>query len=277
MNPKKWVIGNWKMNGSLAMNRVLLEKLRASLSLDQQVGIGVCPAFPYLAQAGEILAGTGVVLGAQNVSEQAPGAYTGEVAATMLKDIGASFVIIGHSERRACQAETDSLIAKKARAAIDTGLMPVLCVGETREEREAGRTKAVLAGQLDAVLKTLDLARENIIVAYEPRWAIGTGNSATPEMIADVHAYLHDYLECAALGLGGRTPLLYGGSMNASNAATIAAIAHVDGGLIGSASLKAEDFITIYQTVLAANQSCQAESKKKLHEPDLAGLMVATA
>lgn len=254
MSKKKWVIGNWKLNGSRDENRSLIAKLREQLNVqDEFVHLGVCPTYTYLEQVEGLLEGSSIELGAQNVSEQSRGAFTGEVAAEMLKDVGVHFVIIGHSERRAYQAETDSLLAKKIRATLDTGLIPVLCVGETKQERDENRTKEVLVEQLEADLAMFDLTHEDIIIAYEPRWAIGTGISATPEMIAEVHAFLYDYLQGKAAGLGDRTSLLYGGSMNATNAATIAAIPHVDGGLIGSAALKAEDFIAIYRAVLDAS------------------------
>ncbi len=252
MVTKKWVIGNWKLQGGLAFNQALIEGIRARLPvLDNRVGMAVCPVFPYLPQVANLLTGSGVVLGAQTLSEQAKGAYTGEVAGPMLKELGVELVIIGHSERRAYQGENNELIAKKARAALDAGLVPVLCIGETKQERDAGETKAILTCQLDAVFSLLDTAKDEVVIAYEPRWAIGTGVSATPEMIAEVHGFLRAYLLAKDAGFGARTPILYGGSMNGANAASIAAIKDVDGGLIGSAALKAEDFVAIYHAVLA--------------------------
>ncbi|MDR3412192.1 MAG: triose-phosphate isomerase [Formivibrio sp.] len=253
MTAKKWVIGNWKLQGSLASNRGLIECIRARLPvLDERVGMAVSPVFPYLPQVADLIKGSGIDLGAQNLSEQVKGAYTGEVAGTMLKDVGVKFVIVGHSERRAYQGEDDELIARKVRSALDAGLVPVLCVGETRDEREAGETWAILLRQLNAVFDLIDSSKDDIVLAYEPRWAIGTGVSATPEMIADVHGFLRTYLVARHVEFGARTPILYGGSMNGANAATIAIIPDVDGGLIGSAALKADEFVSIYDALRAA-------------------------
>ncbi len=253
MAAKKWVIGNWKLQGSLLFNQGLIENIRARLPvLDDRVGMAVSPVFPYLAQVADLLEGSAIVLGAQNLSEHTTGAYTGEVAGPMLKELGVQLAIVGHSERRAYQGEDDELIGKKIRAALDAGLMPVLCIGETKQERDADETKVVLARQLDAVFQILDTTQDEIVIAYEPRWAIGTGVSATPDMIADVHGFLRAYLVARDAGFGARTPILYGGSMNGANAASIAAIKDVDGGLIGSAALKADEFVAIYNAVLAA-------------------------
>lgn len=252
MTLKKWLIGNWKMHGSIAANETLALGIRSNLpTLDARVGMAICPPFPYLQQVAGLLEGSAIALGAQNLSEHAKGAHTGEVSGEMLKDIGVRFVLVGHSERRSYHTEDDELIASKVRAARDAGLMPVLCIGETQQEREANQTKAVLARQIDAVLAKINPAADTILIAYEPRWAIGTGVSATPEMIADVHDFLRNYLTAKDQRFGQKTPLLYGGSMNGSNAASIAAIKNVDGGLIGSAALKAEEFITIYQAILS--------------------------
>ncbi len=249
---RKWLIGNWKLQGSLVFNKALIEGIcNKRPELDSRVGMAVCPVFPYLLQVADLLKETGIELGAQNLSEQAKGAYTGEVAGPMLKDVGVRFVIVGHSERRNYQGENDELIARKARAALDAGLIPVLCVGETKEERDANRTRNILTQQLDAAFEYIDTSTDEIVIAYEPRWAIGTGVSATPEMIADVHGFLRDYLVAKNTEFGARTPILYGGSMNGGNAANIAVIKNVDGGLIGSAALKANEFVAIYQALLA--------------------------
>lgn len=254
MAAKKWVIGNWKLQGSLSFNQALIEGLRARLPvLDERVGMAVCPVFPYLPQVGGLIRGSGIELGAQNLSEQAKGAYTGEVAGAMLKEVGAKFVIVGHSERRSYQGEDDALIAKKTRAALDAGLIPVVCLGETKEERDSGETWDILLRQLNAVFDLIDAAKDEVVLAYEPRWAIGTGVSATPEMIADVHGFLRAYLVAKDAAFGARTPILYGGSMNGANAASIAAVKDVDGGLIGSASLKADEFVVIYEALRAAD------------------------
>lgn len=251
MTNKKWLIGNWKMHGSLDANENLIGGIRSKLPLlDSRIGMVVCPSFPYLQQVFGLIEESDIALGAQNLSEQAKGAYTGEVCGDMIKDIGAKFVIIGHSERRSYQAEDDELIARKVHAALGAGLLPVLCIGETKFERENNQTKDVLSRQLDTVLSKIDPAKDEILIAYEPRWAIGTGVSATPEMIEEVHGFLRDFLITANADFGKKTPLLYGGSMNASNAVNIAGIRNVDGGLIGSAALKADEFVAIYQALL---------------------------
>jgi triosephosphate isomerase len=192
--------------------------------------------YPYLQQASERLAGTGIALGAQNVSEHAQGAYTGEVSAAMLLEFGCRYVIVGHSERRQLYGESDGQVAAKFAAARKAGLAPILCVGETLEEREAGRTEVVVGRQLDAVMKTTTF--KTAILAYEPVWAIGTGRNATPEQAQAVHAFLR-----AKVPQGTR--ILYGGSMKPANAAGLLAMPDIDGGLIGGASLVADDFIAI--------------------------------
>ena len=253
MAAKKWVIGNWKLQGSLAFNKELIEGIRAKLpTLDAKVGMAVSPVFPYLLQVADLIKGSGIELSSQNLTDQVKGAYTGEVAGHMLKDVGAKFVIVGHSERRGYYFEDDAIIAKKAKAALDAGLVPVLCIGETKEERDAGETKAILTRQLDAAFALFDTSKDEVVIAYEPRWAIGTGVSATPEMIEDVHSFLRAYLVAKGAEFGAKTPILYGGSMNGANAAQIAKIKDVDGGLIGSAALKADEFVTIYNALLAA-------------------------
>ena len=252
MTSRKWVIGNWKLNGSLASNQALMAGIRAKLPvLHENVGMAVCPAFPYLSQLAALTQDSGIELGAQNLSEQSKGAYTGEVAGTMLKEFGIRFAIVGHSERRLHQQEDDVLIAKKTRAALDAGLIPVICLGETQQERDTNQTWAVLLRQLDTVFDVIKPKQDQVILAYEPRWAIGTGVSATPEMIEDVHSFLRTYLTAQDTEFGADTPILYGGSMNGSNAARIAAIKNVDGGLIGSASLNADEFVSIYQALAA--------------------------
>lgn len=225
------VAGNWKMHGSLAANAALLDAL-----VGAGVECAVCVPFPYLAQAAERLKGTRVALGAQTVSEHASGAYTGEVSAAMLGDFGCRYVLVGHSERRQLFGEGDALVAAKFAAARAAGITPILCVGETLEEREAGRTQEVVARQLDAVLSKGGLG--DAILAYEPVWAIGTGRTATPAQAQEVHAFLRRRV-------GAQTTILYGGSVKPANAATIFAEPDVDGGLIGGASLVAGDFIAL--------------------------------
>jgi triosephosphate isomerase len=225
------VAGNWKMHGSLAANAALLDALVAA-----GVECAVCVPFPYLAHAAERLRGTRVALGAQNLSEHASGAYTGEVSAAMLGEFGCRYVLAGHSERRQLYGESDGTVAAKFAAARDGGITPILCVGETLPEREAGRTQEVVARQLDAVLARGAIG--DAVVAYEPVWAIGTGRTATPEQAQEVHAFLRQRLSAS-------TTILYGGSVKPGNAAAIFGMPDVDGGLIGGASLVAGDFIAI--------------------------------
>jgi triosephosphate isomerase len=229
------VAGNWKMHGSRAANRALVDAILRGLPKGTQSA--VCPPFPYLAEVAEQLRGSPVGLGAQNVSEHAQGAYTGEVSAAMLKELGCRYAIVGHSERRQVYGETDAQVAAKFAAARVAGLTPILCVGETLAEREAGKTEEVVARQLGAV------AFKDGVLAYEPVWAIGTGKNATPEQAQAVHAFLRRKVP-------QDTTILYGGSVKAQNAAALFAMPDVDGGLIGGASLVAEDFLAI----LVANE-----------------------
>ncbi len=227
------VAGNWKMHGNLAANRALLEAIVAGVP---GVECAVCVPYPYLAQVAERLRGTRVAWGAQNVSEHASGAYTGEVSAAMLGEFGCRYVLVGHSERRQLYGESDAGVAAKFVAARDAGITPILCVGETLEEREAGRTQDVVARQLDAALARGGIG--DAVVAYEPVWAIGTGRTASPEQAQEVHGFLRRRLT-------ETTRILYGGSVKPDNAAAIFAMPDVDGGLIGGAALKAQDFIAI--------------------------------
>jgi triosephosphate isomerase len=227
------VAGNWKMHGSRAANRALLDAIVAGV---QGVECAVCVPFPYLAQGQERLQGTQVALAAQNLSEHVSGAYTGEVSGAMLAEFGCRYVLVGHSERRQHFGETDRQVAAKFGAARASDITPILCLGETLEEREAGRTEEVVARQLDAVLAQGGIG--DAVVAYEPVWAIGTGRTASPEQARDVHAFLRRRVSAA-------TRILYGGSVKPDNAAAIFAMPDVDGGLIGGASLKARDFIAI--------------------------------
>jgi triosephosphate isomerase (TIM) len=230
------VAGNWKMHGTRAANSALLEALLPELGRQVGVECALCPPYPYLEQVCGRLKGTPIACGAQNVSEHAQGAYTGEVSAAMLKEFGCRYVIVGHSERRQLYGESDARVAAKFAAAQAGGLTPILCVGETLEERESGRTEQVVARQLDAVLNESDFGEAAL--AYEPVWAIGTGRNATPEQAQAVHAFLREKLRAT-------TRILYGGSVKAQNAAAIFAMPDVDGGLIGGASLVAQDFIGI--------------------------------
>ncbi len=236
------VAGNWKMNGSRASIAELLGGLKAGIGQVTTAEVAVCAPAIYLADTRAQLDGTPVAWGGQDVSVHASGAYTGEIAGPMLADFGCRFVIIGHSERRAYHGESDQTVAEKFTAAQAAGLVPILCVGETLEEREQGITEQVVARQLDAVIAHcgLDAVGEGVI-AYEPVWAIGTGKTATPEQAQEVHAFIRGRLAAVA----DKVRVLYGGSMNPKNAAELLAQADIDGGLIGGASLKADDFLAV--------------------------------
>jgi triosephosphate isomerase len=245
---KKLIAGNWKMNGSLAANEALLTALAQGLAVKPGCDIAVCVPAPYLAQVLALKAGESnlsvIDVGAQDVSTQPSGAYTGEVSAAMLKDLGCHYAIVGHSERRQYHGETDVLVADKARAALASGITPIVCVGETLTEREAGLTEEVVKRQLAAVIHANGHCISEIVVAYEPVWAIGTGKTASPQEAQAVHAVLRAQLKAATEHFAG-IKILYGGSMNAANAATLLLQPDIDGGLIGGASLKATDFLTI--------------------------------
>jgi triosephosphate isomerase len=237
------VAGNWKMNGSQAMVRALLPSLVGEMR-GIAVDVVVCPPFPYLSLAVECFAGSVLGVGAQDMHSAPCGAHTGEVSAEMLLDVGCNWVILGHSERRAGNGEDDIAVARKTRTALVAGLSPIVCVGESLAEREAGQTEAVVKRQLAAVIHTNGHCISEIVVAYEPVWAIGTGLTATPEQAQGVHAVLRAQLQ-AATAHADRVSILYGGSMNAANAAELLAQPDVDGGLVGGASLKAPDFLSI--------------------------------
>ncbi|MEQ1657835.1 MAG: triose-phosphate isomerase [Hylemonella sp.] len=240
---KKLIAGNWKMNGSLATNQALLQGIRDGLKAPA-CDIAVCVPAAYLAQCQGLLAGSPVDLGAQDVSQHEAGAYTGETSVAMLKEFGVRYAIVGHSERRQYHGETDAAVAAKAQRALANGVTPIVCVGETLAEREAGRTEEVVKRQLAAVIHLNGHCISEIVVAYEPVWAIGTGKTASPEQAQQVHAVLRAQLK-AATPQADRIKLLYGGSMNAANAAQLLSQPDIDGGLIGGASLKAPDFLTI--------------------------------
>ena len=240
---KKRIFGNWKMNGSLASNAALLDLLKQGLGR-ADCEIAVCAPTPYLAQLQSLLSGSAIALGAQDVSAQASGAFTGEVSAAMLREFGVRYVLVGHSERRQYHAESDEMVARKAQAALASGITPVVCVGETLAQREAGETEAVVRRQLSAVVQRNGHCLSEIVLAYEPVWAIGTGLTATPAQAQAVHAVLRAQL-LAATTAAARIPILYGGSMNSANAAELLAQADIDGGLVGGASLKAADFLAI--------------------------------
>jgi len=240
---KKLIAGNWKMNGNAASNAALLQALLAD-SAGWRSLVAVCVPSVYLAQVQQLVAGSGIDLGAQDVSAQESGAYTGEISASMLKDFGTRYAIVGHSERRQYHGETDAVVATKAQRALAAGITPIVCVGETLAEREVGRTEEVVKRQLAAVIHANGHCISEIVVAYEPVWAIGTGKTATPEMAQIVHAVLRAQLH-AATEKADRVHILYGGSMNAANAQQLLAQPDIDGGLVGGAALKAADFLSI--------------------------------
>ncbi|HEY8606844.1 MAG TPA: triose-phosphate isomerase [Noviherbaspirillum sp.] len=242
---RKLIAGNWKMNGSTAANAALLDGIRDGLG-DARGAVAVCVPAPYFAQCQSALGGTSVKWGGQDLSLHESGAYTGEVAASMLTDFGCSYVIVGHSERRTYHGESDEIVARKTSRALRSGLVPIVCVGESLEEREAGKTDVVVGRQIDAVLNALDGSElEKIVVAYEPVWAIGTGKTATPQMAQDVHKMVRARIAQKNAEAAAKVQILYGGSMKPDNAKELLAMADIDGGLIGGASLKASDFLSI--------------------------------
>jgi triosephosphate isomerase len=240
---KKLIAGNWKMNGSSASNEALVKALITGMTQSDCL-VAVCVPAPYLAQVQGLAAGSGIDVGSQDVSQHESGAYTGEVSATMLKDLGVRYAIVGHSERRQYHGETDVVVALKAQRALSAGITPIVCVGETLAEREAGLTEEVVKRQLAAVIHTNGHCISEIVVAYEPVWAIGTGKTASPAQAQQVHAVLRSQLK-AATAHADRVHILYGGSMNAANAAELLSQTDIDGGLVGGASLKPQDFLTI--------------------------------
>jgi len=242
MSRRSLVVGNWKLNGSRSANAQLLAAVLQARPFGCDAA--VCVPFPYLPETAVTLAGSDLRWGAQDCSAHDSGAYTGEVSAAMLAEFGCRYAIVGHSERRALHGETDQLVADKARAALAHGITPIVCVGETREQHEAGQTDAVVKRQLSAVIHVLAHCAGEIVVAYEPVWAIGTGLTATPEQAQAVHALLRAQLRAATARADAMT-LLYGGSVKPDNAAALFAQPDIDGGLIGGASLKAADFIAI--------------------------------
>jgi triosephosphate isomerase len=240
---KKLIAGNWKMNGGLVANEALVRAMLAGIG-QPQADVALCVPAPYLAQLQSLLQGSAIAWGSQDVSEHEQGAYTGEVSAAMLRDFACRYAIVGHSERRQYHGETDEVVAAKAQRALAAGITPIVCVGETLAQREAGETEAVVKRQLAAVIHAVGHCITEIVVAYEPVWAIGTGKTATPEMAQSVHAVLRAQLAAATTN-PKRVHILYGGSMNAANAASLLAQPDIDGGLIGGASLKAPDFLQI--------------------------------
>ena len=240
---RRMVAGNWKMHGSRAANQALLAELEMSLKPEWPIDIVVCPPYVYLSDSVRLLEDGRIAVGAQDVCAESGGAFTGQVSATMLKDVGCTYVIVGHSERRRWHHEDDGLVARKFAAALSAGLTPILCVGETLDERESKQTEAVIARQLDAVIAMHGVAGfAKAIIAYEPVWAIGTGRTASPEQAQAVHAYLRSRIHAQDAKMARHLRIIYGGSVKAGNAAELFSMPDVDGGLIGGASLSADEF-----------------------------------
>ena len=246
---KPLVAGNWKMNCSRGDARALVAGIKEGIRSGVAAEVAICPPFIYLSEVGSMLEGSGIALGAQNVSQQANGAYTGEISVSMLLDVGCEYVILGHSERRALYGEDDALVAEKVIAATAAGLKPIFCVGELLEERNSDQTEAVVSRQLDVLLNTTEglAALKNTVIAYEPVWAIGTGMTATPDQAQDVHAFIRQRIATKDAALAEKIRILYGGSVKGNNAAELFARTDIDGGLIGGASLQVEEFLTICQ------------------------------
>jgi len=243
---KPLVAGNWKMYGTRAENAALVRALLDLLQPGARAEVLVCPPFVYLWETGRLLKDSEVALGAQSVCAETLGAFTGEVSGAMLRDVGCRYVLVGHSERRQLYGESDSLVARKFMAAQAQGLVPVLCVGETLEEREGGRTNEVVARQLEAVLSVSGVGSlASAVIAYEPVWAIGTGRTASPEQAQEVHAMIRGKVAALDATIASSVRILYGGSVKASNARELFAMADIDGGLVGGASLKAEEFAQV--------------------------------
>ncbi len=240
------VAGNWKMNGSLESVTALIEGVKAGLDSVKTAEMAVCPPYVYIPTVATLIGGASISLGAQDVSDQEAGAYTGEVAPGMLTDVGCKYALVGHSERRSIYGESDAFTASKFAAARKAGLVPILCVGESLEEREQGITEQVVSRQLDAVIDLEGVgALADAVIAYEPVWAIGTGKTASPDQAQEVHAFIRGKLADRDAAVADKVRILYGGSMNAANAAELLAMEDIDGGLIGGASLKPADFLAI--------------------------------
>lgn len=246
---KRLVMGNWKMNGSLRSNGELIAGIRKAISGNLEgTEIAVCVPFPYLAQVADLLNGSLVSWGAQDVSVRESGAYTGEVSASMLAEFGCRWVLVGHSERRSLHAESDVEVAQKAASALAQGITPVVCVGESLQERDAGQVQSVIQRQLEPVLALGGDAVSRLVIAYEPVWAIGTGRSATPEQAQEAHAFVRGLLPSNAKDV----PLLYGGSVKPENAGVLFGMQDIDGALVGGASLVAKDFVAIAEQGLGS-------------------------
>ena len=249
MNRRAIVAANWKMNGSLALVNSMVSELN-NVTLNENVEVVVCPSFPYLAAFSLASANANLAeafsVGAQNLNEHAKGAFTGEISTSMLQEVGVNYVILGHSERRSIYNESSSLVAHKVKTALDAGLKPILCIGESEDERVAEKTETVLAAQLQPVIDEIGIERfTDVVIAYEPVWAIGTGKTASPEMAQATHQFIREFIAKVDENVAVKLPLLYGGSVNATNCEELFAQADIDGGLIGGASLKADEFKVI--------------------------------
>jgi triosephosphate isomerase (TIM) len=246
---KPLIAGNWKMHGALAESRQLVDALRAGVTAGAPATMLLCPPYVYLPAIHGWLQGSPILLGAQDLADQpATGAYTGEISGQMLRDVGCSHVIVGHSERRALYGETDAVVATKFKAAQVAGLTPIVCVGETLEQREAGQTRAVISGQVAAVVDSAGVqAFAKAVIAYEPVWAIGTGRTASPEQAQEVHAFIRGMISARDATIAAGLSILYGGSVKGANARSLFAMADIDGGLVGGASLVAAEFLQIFR------------------------------
>ncbi len=243
------VVGNWKMNGTLASAKSLAEAIVSGID-NTNADIAVCPPFVYLRDIDQILQGSHLKFGAQNVADQESGAYTGEISASMLNDINCAYAIVGHSERRSYYGDTNDSVAKRFSQALSQSIIPILCVGETLEQREQGNTFNIVDEQLDAVIDLAGIASfENAVIAYEPVWAIGTGKTASDEQAQEVHQYIRQQLAKRSQGIADKIQILYGGSVKPDNAKGLFAMEDIDGGLIGGASLDAESFLKIYNSI----------------------------
>lgn len=253
---KPLIAGNWKMHGSLAKVKLLVDSIKQNMSNFSNIDVLVLPTFVHLMQVKELIANSSILLGAQNLYLGEQGAFTGEVSGTMLADLGCQYVLVGHSERRHVFHEDESLVAAKFKAAIASGLKPILCIGETRAEREKGETETVLHQQLTSVIQVCGIdAFEQAVIAYEPVWAIGTGLTATPEQAQEAHAYIRQLIKQNKVDLGGAIRILYGGSMKAENAVQLLAMPDIDGGLIGGAALDAASFLKICEAGLLKSEA----------------------
>lgn len=249
MTRKRLIAGNWKMNGALGDSRQLVGALRAAVPANAKATMLLCPPFVYLPAVREWLQGCPIALGAQNLADKdGSGAYTGEISGAMLRDVGCSYVIVGHSERRALYGETDAIVATKFQVAQRAGLTPIVCVGETLEQREADQTRSVIERQVNAIVAAAGVqAFANAVVAYEPVWAIGTGRTASPEQAQEVHAFIRGMVAARDGTIAAGLSILYGGSVKGANAKSLLAMADIDGGLVGGASLVAADFLEIFR------------------------------